>query len=92
MITNVCLLLEALSIVVCLHHLYGEKFRLDIATVSLLSIDMIMMQAIDYYGLPSTFSMLFYPIIVIYCGVKFGFKIQELIVNNILNVAIICMI
>ncbi len=34
MITNVCLLLEMLSIVLCLHRLYGEKFRFDIVTVS----------------------------------------------------------
>ena len=32
-ITNVCLLLEALSIVICLHHLYGEKFRLDLSLI-----------------------------------------------------------
>ena len=50
-ITNVCLLLEALSIVICLHHLYGEKFRLDIATVCYLSIDMISMAAVNYLGL-----------------------------------------
>lgn len=89
MITNICLLLEALSILLCLHYLYGEKFRLDIETVSFLAIDMIMMQAIEYYEWPGVLSMLIYPIIVVYCGIKFGFKWKAIIVNNILYIAII---
>lgn len=89
MITNICLLLEALSVVLCVHYLYGEKFKLDIVTVSFLAIDMIMMQAIDYYNLPRELSLLIYPIIAVYCGIKFGFKIREVIVNNILYLAII---
>lgn len=89
MITNICLLLEAFSIVICLHHLYGEKFRLDIVTVSFLAIDMIMMQAIDYYNLPRELSLLIYPIIAVYCGIKFGFKVKALIINNVLYLVIV---
>lgn len=88
-IKNVCLLLEALSVVICLHHLYGEKFRLDIATVSFLAIDMIMMQAISYSGLPYMVSVLIYPIIAIYCGMKFGFKLKTIVINVLLCVIII---
>ena len=88
-VTNVCLLLEALSIVICLHHLYGEKFRLDIATVSLLAIDMILMQAIDYLGLPGMVSILIYPVIAIYCGIEFGFKLKPIIINIVLCVIIV---
>ena len=75
-IRNCCLLLEALSIVLCLHHLYGERFKLDIRTVNLLAVDMIMMHMIDFYGLSGIISILIYPFIVIYCGLKFGFKIS----------------
>lgn len=89
MIQRICLVLEALSIVICLHHLYGEKFKLDIETTSLLAIDMIMMQTIDYYGLPSVLSVLIYPIIALYCGKKFGFNFRAIIINNILYMVII---
>lgn len=89
MITNICLLLEALSIVICLHHLYGEKFKLDIATVSLLTIYMIVMTGINYYNLPQIYTMIIYPVVAIYCGVKFGFKLKTLIINNILYMAIV---
>ena len=88
-IKNVCLFLEALSIVICLHHLYGEKFRLDIATISFFAVDMIMMQAIDYLELSSTVSILIYPIIVVYCGIKFGFKLKEMIVNILLSIILV---
>ena len=89
MVTNICLLLEAVSVVYCLHCLYGEKFKLDIFTTSFLAIDMIIMATINYYGLPNAFTMVIYPIIVLYCGIRFGFKMKALIINNILYMAII---
>ncbi len=87
MITNICLLLEIFSIVFCLHYLYGEKVILDIKTVSFLSIYMVIMTTINYYDLPQTYTMIIYPIMIGYCGIKFGFKLKQLIVNNILNIA-----
>lgn len=89
MVVRVCLLLEALSVVICLHHLYGEKFRLDIKTVGFLGIDMIIMTAINEFGWPRMSTMIIYPIIFVYCGLKFGFKIKKLIVNNVLSVIIV---
>lgn len=83
-INNVCLLLEALSIVFCLHYLYGEKFKLDIVTVSYLSIHMIVMVAINYFGLPKTYTMIMYLIFIVYCGVRFGFKWKEILANMVL--------
>lgn len=88
MITNICLLLEALSIALCLHYLYGEKFKPDIKTLSYLSIYMIIMTAINYYSLPQAYTMIIYPVIFLYCGIRFGFKIRALIVNNMLFLAI----
>ncbi len=88
-VTNICLLLEALSIVICLHHLYGEKFRLDIETIILLSIDMILMTSIDYYGIPKMCSLIIYPIIALYCGKKFGFQLKSLVVNLVLCVVLV---
>ena len=92
MVDRICVVLEALSIAVCLHRLYGKKFRFDIATVSLMTIEMIMMQAIDYFGWPKELSMLFYPISAGYCVIEFGFDLKELIINNVLNAIIICIL
>ncbi len=90
MVDRICVVLEALSVVICLHHLYGKKFRFDIVTVSFLTIEMITMQAIDYFGWPSELSMLFYPIIAVYCVIEFGFDLKKLVINNILNTLISC--
>ena len=89
MVTNICLLLEALSIVFCLHCLYGEKFKLDIETTSFLAIYMIIMTALNYYESPKMYSLIIYPIIVLYCGIKFGFKLGEMIINVILCIIIV---
>ena len=92
MVDRICVVLEALSVVICLHHLYGKKFKFDIVTVSFLTIEMITMQAIDYFGLPSELSMLFYLAVAGYCVIEFGFDIKKLIVNNILTAVIICVL
>ena len=89
MVDRICVVLEALSVVICLHHLYWKKFRFDIVTVSFLTIEMITMQAIDYFGWPSELSMLFYPIVAIYCVIEFGFDLKKLIINNVLYLIVI---
>ena len=89
MVTNICLLLEALSVVFCIHYLYGEKFKLDIETTSFLAIDMIIMTAINYYGLPKIYTMIIYPVIAIYCGMKYGFKLKVLLINLVLCVILV---
>lgn len=88
-IKNVCLLLEALAFVICLHRLYGEKFRLDISTISYFSIHMIIMTAINYLGLPKTYTMIMYLIIIVYCGVRFGLQIKKMVMNIALCIIII---
>ncbi|MBD5548169.1 MAG: GHKL domain-containing protein [Lachnospiraceae bacterium] len=89
MVTNICLLLEALSVIFCLNCLYGEKFKLDIETTSFLAIDMIFMTAINYYELPKIYTMIIYPAIALYCGIKFGFKLGEIIINVILCIIMV---
>lgn len=88
-IKNVCLLLEALSIVICLHYLYGEKFRLDISTISFLSIGMIILTAINYLGLSKVYTMIIYPIIIVYCGFRFGFQIKKMAMNIVLCIILV---
>lgn len=89
MIGNICLLLEQIAILFCLHCLYGEKFKFDIKTTSYLTLYMIIMVLINYYHLPSAFSLITYVIIALYCGLKFRFKLKELIINNILYMVIV---
>lgn len=47
------------------------------------------MTAINYYELPKIYSLTIYPIIGIYCGIKFGFKLREIIINVTLCIIIV---
>ncbi len=85
-ITNVCLLLEALSIVICLHYFYDEKFKFDIVTICFLSLNMIVMTFINYFDMPKTCTMAMYPVIIIYCGIRFGFKLKDIMLNIALGI------
>lgn len=86
MITNIGLLVEELSVLICIHYLYDKKFEFDIKTTSYLTVYMIIMAAINYYKVSQAFTMITYPLILFYCGIKFGFRIKELIINNILYI------
>ncbi len=83
MIGNICLLLEEFSVLLCIHYLYGIKFKLDIKTTSYLTIYMIIMVIINHYNFPKAYTIVTYPLIFLYCGIKFKFRIKEIIVNNI---------
>lgn len=89
MIENICLLLEALAMVICLHYLYGEKFKLNIVNTSYLAVHMIILTVINYYKLPNSVSLIIYPTMALYCGIRFGFKWKEIIINNILYMLIV---
>lgn len=80
---------EALSLICCLHYLYGEKVHFEKITVGYVLIEMVMMEAIYIFQLGSTFSLLILPILMLYSGIKFGFKINKLVINNILNIIIV---
>ena len=89
MVVSLGFLFEALSIVLCLHYLYGEKPRLDAITITYIIIDVILMDVINLGQLGQIWTLLMYPIIILYCGLKFGFDIKAIFINNILYLIII---
>lgn len=88
-IVGLYVLFEALSIVFCLNYLYGEKPRLDVVTVCYVLVDVGLMEAIYYMQLGNIGSLIIYPVIVLYCGFKFGFHFKPILINNILHMAIL---
>lgn len=89
MISVIYNFLEILSIVVCFGYLYNKKFKLDIATISVILADVILLKATSVLQLPNEYTFLVYPILLIYCAVEYGFKIRALIVNSLLCIIII---
>lgn len=88
MIGHIGFLLEIVSILLCIHALYGEKFQLDIKAIIVIATDLILSQLVDEGKIASEMILLLYPVMFIYCIVKFGFNKKELVVNNILYIVI----
>ena len=87
-IVSLACLFEILSVVVCLHYLYGEKIHVDWITVCFVLFDVFWMDLVYFESLGQAWSLVMYPVVMLYCGFKFGFKVKPIFVNNILNVII----
>ena len=88
MIGHIGFLLEIVSILLCINALYGEKFRLDFKAIIVIATDLILSQLVDEGRIASEMILLLYPVMFIYCIVKFGFNKKELVVNNVLYIVI----
>lgn len=77
-------LFEILSVVVCLHYLYGEKFKIDLVTFGFIALDICWMNIAYLFDFGQEWSLIMYLVILIYCGVKFEFQIKRVLINNIL--------
>lgn len=82
-------LFEILSIIFCIHYLYGEKPKFDVLTVCYFLYAFILVEIIYALHLEQTWTLLAYPAMILYCGLKFGFHIKTIFINNILCLAII---
>ena len=82
-------LFEILSIVFCLHYLYGEKAGFDIWTISFVLFDVVWLSIVEFFSLGQSWSLLMYPIAILYSGIKFGYNPKAIIINNILYMAIL---
>lgn len=85
-IVEVCLyaLFEAMSIIFCLHYLYGEEFHFDKISVYYVCIDVVLMVIVYLLHIKSMWTLIIFPVIFLYSGFKFGFTWKPLIVNNVL--------
>lgn len=82
-------LFEALSIIFCIHYLYGVRPKFDIMTIGYIVYEISLMEIIFVFCLDSKWSLMIYPGILIYCILKFGLNLKKIIINNILNIATI---
>lgn len=92
MVVSLYLLFEILSILFCIHFLYDEKFVLDKITILFLVVELTWMHIIYYSPIDNKFAMFIYPIIAIYCGIRFEPKIKTILINNVLYMVILSFI
>lgn len=88
-VVSLACLFEALSVVYCLHYLYGTKPYLEKYALCFLMCDIVWMNFVHFSKVNQAWSMMIYPIIVLYCGIRFGFKLKTLVINNVLYMVIL---
>ena len=89
MIERIGMLMEILSVLLCIYALYGKKFSLNIKNIIVIAIDVLFLQLISEGKLASEVSILIYIVIFVYCIIEFGTSKSQLIVNNILYIVIL---
>ena len=92
MIERIGFLIEILCVLLCIHALYGKKFRIDIKNIITIAGDLILMQFISEGQLPAVASILIYFFVFCYCIVEFGINKCELVVNTVLYMVVICVL
>lgn len=81
MIEGIYLLLEILTIMVCLFWLYGKKIKGDGYGVLLIVCHMAWMLFISYQGLGYIFTTAIYLLIALFCVLEFNHSIKKVIIN-----------
>lgn len=82
-------LFEILSVVYCLSLLYGEEFHLDRLSVGLILFDVIFYTMLSVFHLNDSLTVIMYPVIAIFCGLKYGWNWKPILINNILYIFIV---
>lgn len=85
-------LFEILAVLACINYLYGENLEFDLVTCSYIFLEVIWMCAVSAFHLDQSWTLLMHLVTVIYCGIKYGFHIKPIIINNILCVGILMLI
>ncbi len=85
---HVVLVLEILSIVGCLHCLYGERFRLEIKTMTLIMLYMLLMETANYFMIHEL-ALGVYVLVFLYSKVRFKCDVRKAFVNIILYIIIL---
>lgn len=81
MLLHLSLVIEILSIIVCIHCIYGEKFKLDpVTVVSFLGI-LIWLEIVNYYDLNRVYTCGSYILFFIYCKKRFKKNIIATFIN-----------
>ena len=92
MIVSLGVVFEGLSIVLCLHYLYGERVRWDMLTIGFVFLHFGVLMLANNRYIDSSWTLIIQPLIMLYCGKRFGWKPKTIIVNTILQIIILSLL
>lgn len=82
-------LLEVLAFLICLHYLYRKTIRWDIATCSIVIIELALMQTIYVMNLNRLWTFLIYVFVIMYCLLKFEMNLRVATINCVMSMMIV---
>ena len=71
MLVRLALVIEIISMVICIHHIYGKKIQWDILTIGLVVVLLIVLDTINTLHIDKIATCLVYVLIYLYCKIKF---------------------
>lgn len=74
MFTIISLFMEELSIIVCIHRIFGRKIKFDRRTISLIIFQVCILSLVNYWGLGKGAAGFTFVFIFIYCKIQFKVK------------------
>lgn len=81
MIERFYLIFEILAVLLCLHGLYGEKFKWNIYTISFIGIEFVAYQVDYIYDLPVSIEGFVYLLFLLYSIIQFRAGFKEILTN-----------
>ena len=92
MIVSLGVVFEILSILLCIHCLYGERIRWDKLTIGFEVVHFSVLMLANNEYISNLWSLIIYPIIMLYCGLRFGWDFKKILINVILCAIVVCML
>lgn len=92
MILHIALVAEMLATFICIHCIWGRKFRLNTRTIVAIVWILMILEMANYYHLGGIFSFLGYVILCVYCKYEFKSSIVKTIVNFFVVVIVMTII
>lgn len=85
MLVGVTLLIETISTIICIHHIYGKKVKWDVQTISLILLLLFILETINKTETSEIITILVYVLLGIYCKLRF----QESIIKTGVSIIIL---
>lgn len=82
------LILEILAVLLCLHGLYGEKFKWNIYTVLFIAVEFIAYQIEDVYAPVKHWEIFLYALLFLYSKIQFKCNWKESMINYVLCIVL----
>lgn len=89
MLLHIILAIEILSVIVCLHCIYGRKIGLDVKTILLFVSLLVLLEILNNFPSGGLYSYLGYVIIFFYCKREFKSSFMRTAVNMLLFIVIL---